>query len=357
MIKKRIYVDMVADLFHRGHVEFLKKAKKIVDNGYLIVGVHSNEDVLSYKRQPVFSVEDRVEIVSSCKYVDQVIENSPLVISTKFIVDNNIDVVVHGDDMDESTLQKFYPGPIDMEIMRTVPYYDKLSTTQIIEKISNRDSVQDQSLSVDNRYLSSLTDSEWNLIKKGHEPSKPFNMENRVDNLKNVKSILDENYIVFWICDGTLLGAVREKDFIKWDNEIDIDMFEEDLLKNFDFMREHFISQGFIVRGHKHVRGAKMNLYRNKEKISIRGLYLNPKYKKNSYRMSKAYKYPKKYFKKFSHIKLRGIYLRTPYPIKKYIRYVYGTGWKTPIKSKDICKRGWIERGVMRTSEHKRKYG
>ena len=41
----RVYVDMVADLFHYGHVNFLRQAKSHGD--FLLVGVHSDETVES----------------------------------------------------------------------------------------------------------------------------------------------------------------------------------------------------------------------------------------------------------------------------------------------------------------------
>ena len=41
-----IYVDMIGDLFHYGHVEFLKNARKLGDK--LIVGVHSDETNKKY---------------------------------------------------------------------------------------------------------------------------------------------------------------------------------------------------------------------------------------------------------------------------------------------------------------------
>ena len=79
---------MVADLFHIGHINILKQARSYGD--YLIVGIHNDEDVKSYKRTPIISGSDRSEIVRNCKLVDEVIDNAPLTISAKYIKDNNI---------------------------------------------------------------------------------------------------------------------------------------------------------------------------------------------------------------------------------------------------------------------------
>ena len=49
---------MVADLFHYGHVEFLRQAKQLGD--HLIVGICSDNDVKSYKRKPILSMEERM---------------------------------------------------------------------------------------------------------------------------------------------------------------------------------------------------------------------------------------------------------------------------------------------------------
>jgi cytidyltransferase-like protein len=40
---RRVYVDMVGDLFHMGHVQFLKAARQFGD--WLVVGVLSDDDV------------------------------------------------------------------------------------------------------------------------------------------------------------------------------------------------------------------------------------------------------------------------------------------------------------------------
>ncbi len=135
--KIRIYTDMVADLFHRGHVEFLKKVSKLEKNKYIIVGIHSDETVSSYKRKPIFNMEDRAEIIKFCDCVDEVILNAPLLITKDFIKLYKIDIVVHGNDMTDFLKKYNYPVPIEMGIMREVEYWKDISTTSIIEKIKN----------------------------------------------------------------------------------------------------------------------------------------------------------------------------------------------------------------------------
>ena len=58
------------DLFHIGHLNLLRRAKRYCD--YLIVGVHPPGS--SHKNKPTFiPLEERMEIVGSVKYVDKVV--------------------------------------------------------------------------------------------------------------------------------------------------------------------------------------------------------------------------------------------------------------------------------------------
>ena len=54
----KIYVCITGDLFHSGHISFLKKARSFGD--YLVVGVCSDEDVASYKWPPILNLNQRV---------------------------------------------------------------------------------------------------------------------------------------------------------------------------------------------------------------------------------------------------------------------------------------------------------
>jgi len=133
----RIYADMVADIFHRGHIEFLKKISKLYKNSYIIIGIHSDESVTIYKKKPIFCMEDRIEIMKNCKLVDKVIKNAPILITNNFLELHKIDIVAHGDDMTDFLKKNNYPIPIKLGIMRIVPRWEGISTTEIIKKIKN----------------------------------------------------------------------------------------------------------------------------------------------------------------------------------------------------------------------------
>ncbi len=56
--RTRVYVDMVGDLFHAGHVALLRAARALGDE--LVVGVLSDADAAAYKRTPVMTLEERL---------------------------------------------------------------------------------------------------------------------------------------------------------------------------------------------------------------------------------------------------------------------------------------------------------
>jgi len=150
-----------------------------------------------------------------------------------------------------------------------------------------------------------------------------------------VKNILDELKVPFFLTHGALLGAYREGDFIKYDGDIDLDIFEEIFLSNYDIICEKLIDKGFIVRGKrikdKKKKGTKVHLFRNKEQIELRGIYLDPKYKKNKYRLTNVFQYLRKFHNNPDTITFKGVTFMTPGPIEDFLVYCFGKNWRMPV--------------------------
>lgn len=132
-----VYVIGVFDLFHIGHVELLKRSKVLGKK--LIVAINSDDMVESYKRRPIYSEKDRLEIVKACKYVDEAFiintyDNKP------FIEKYNIDAIVHGDDWEKGSYLKQirvdeeYLNDKNVELV-LLPYTEGVSSSSIIERL------------------------------------------------------------------------------------------------------------------------------------------------------------------------------------------------------------------------------
>jgi cytidyltransferase-like protein len=141
-MKKVVYIDGVFDLFHRGHLESLVKAKNALgdpDNTFLLVGVVSDAECAGYKRVPIINETDRVEIVQNIKMVDEIIFPCPLVVDMDFIKTHNIDMVVHGfcNDADREKQRDFYAEINSKGYFKEIEYYSKISTTDIINRMKS----------------------------------------------------------------------------------------------------------------------------------------------------------------------------------------------------------------------------
>ena len=138
----RVYVDMIADLFHGGHKNFFRQAIDCTKEEFpghsieLIVGLSSDEDAAPYKRLPIMTLDERVAAVKTSSLVSEVVPSCPMRgIPLWFIEKHSIDLVVHGDDYSEENTEKYYGDVRHMGIFRMVPYTPGVSTTTIIENV------------------------------------------------------------------------------------------------------------------------------------------------------------------------------------------------------------------------------
>lgn len=95
----RIYADGVFDLFHLGHMRALQQAKTAFPDVHLIVGVTGDKETHRRKGLTVLSARERAESVRHCKWVDEVVEDCPWVITDapEFLDKHKIDYVAHDD--------------------------------------------------------------------------------------------------------------------------------------------------------------------------------------------------------------------------------------------------------------------
>lgn len=132
--EKVVYVGMVADFFHHGHVNIIEEARKM---GKVIVGLLTDEAVASYKRLPVFTFEQRKKIIENIKGVSDVISQDSLdyIPNLKKIKPN---YVVHGDDWKYGVQQSMRQKVIDVlkewnGTLIEIKYTPGISSTSIIE--------------------------------------------------------------------------------------------------------------------------------------------------------------------------------------------------------------------------------
>ena len=132
----RVYVDMVGDLFHAGHVALLRAARGFGDE--LVVGVLSDATASAYKRQPIMTLEERVAVIEACRYVDEVLPDAPNRITPEFLEQHRLALVVHGDDVDPGVAADVYGTAVDTGVLRLVPRTGDISTTDLIARVRRR---------------------------------------------------------------------------------------------------------------------------------------------------------------------------------------------------------------------------
>lgn len=134
----RIFMDGAFDLLHYGHMNAFRLARSL--GTHLIVGVNSDESITLCKGAPLMSDEERLTMVRACKFVDEIVENCPYVMSPEYlewvIEEYDIDYVVHGSDpcytLDG---QDVYASAKAAGKFRTIPRTEGVSTSDMLGRI------------------------------------------------------------------------------------------------------------------------------------------------------------------------------------------------------------------------------
>lgn len=153
----------------------------------------------------------------------------------------------------------------------------------------------------------------------------------------DIKKILDQAGVKFWIVDGTALGAVRDSSFILYDTDIDLRISAKDTSI---YICEKFKKKGFqcskIILYHDLIsayaikkRGIRADIaatyYYPPEDLSV----VLAKKPRACITVTPAKFYREDYF-----IEFLGTKVRLPNPPDEYLNLHYGKNWRIPIKDK-----------------------
>jgi cytidyltransferase-like protein len=132
-----VYVDGVCDLFHAGHVAFFEKARAL--GNHLVVGLHADDVVATYKPRPILGFAERLAVVRACRLVDRVIEEPvPLHLTTELLDQYGADFACHGNDMDEDQMQHWYGELVASGRVKVVGYTAGISSRDIMARVADR---------------------------------------------------------------------------------------------------------------------------------------------------------------------------------------------------------------------------
>lgn len=134
-----VFTNGVFDLIHRGHVDYLERARRLGDA--LVVGVNTDASVRRLGKgadRPLNRAEDRAGLVAALRCVDAVClfdEDTPLELIEALLPD----VLVKGGDYqpDEVVGRAVVEG--DGGYVKILPFVDGYSTSELFRRIREQD--------------------------------------------------------------------------------------------------------------------------------------------------------------------------------------------------------------------------
>lgn len=130
----KVYTGGTFDLFHSGHVAFLKRC---ADFGSVTVSLNTDEFIAAYKgKPPIMTYAERRAVLLGCKWVDEVIANEGGADSKIAIEKASPDIVAIGSDWARKDYYKqmqFSQDWLDARgiMLLYIPYSSGISSTEI----------------------------------------------------------------------------------------------------------------------------------------------------------------------------------------------------------------------------------
>jgi D-glycero-beta-D-manno-heptose 1-phosphate adenylyltransferase len=133
--KKIVFTNGCFDILHRGHVEYLSKARDLGD--VLVLGLNTDNSVKRLGKspeRPINKEDSRAIILAALECVDYIVlfdEDTPLELITKVLPD----VLVKGDDYKPENIVGYDVVTKNGGTVKTITFVEGFSTTGIISKL------------------------------------------------------------------------------------------------------------------------------------------------------------------------------------------------------------------------------
>ena len=151
-------------------------------------------------------------------------------------------------------------------------------------------------------------------------------------NLLDVKDVFDKYELDFWPIQGTFLGLYRDGDIIPYDNDVDLAIRSEALQKFFE-TRGDMESLGFrfiYEPAHRILLPKHGGYERNGVPVDV--FFFG---KVGDKRVCRAIRrITDKAFETYNEVKYKGRKFRIFNEPERWLQYLYGDSWRTPIKNR-----------------------
>ena len=168
---------------------------------------------------------------------------------------------------------------------------------------------------------------EWVISEDAQAPVRmraPSELEFRETGLVELSQSFEELGVPYFVADGTLLGAVRDGDFIPWDGDVGIWIKQEIYAARKLEMVQILTSRGFIV-DEVGGRNPKLNVYKYAEKYELESWRLLGRFRARG-----GFRIPAHLLNDPGQIELRGRHYPCPTPVEEFLYHRYGEDWRIP---------------------------
>ena len=168
-------------------------------------------------------------------------------------------------------------------------------------------------------------------LARSYSVAPPVNVDTAAELLKDAKRIMDQLGVVFFLRQGTCLGAIRDKGIIPWDDDLDIGSIfglhgvAEDTV---DRVVAAFRANGFFAEVEHNSHGTCVAMMKSSTRLDwacyrvvVDSIFHYP-----------GVRIPAKLFDQLKEIDFVGAKFLVPDPPEEYLRLKYGPEWMIPKK-------------------------